>query len=359
MSTTNSGGDDDSPAPMPHGDWNLDEVAWRSQNIELWNQSIERLLYSPVVCSKSWIEYQTRYLAQRGAVLDLSMVVLSKGEPVAVWPLCLTPKMEGQFEVHSYTLPIVEPLLLVDPSSPSGRRTQKRCLEILFSLLASVEIQVTSVILDRAPLEGTGGLGRDLVRRGGITTCAWDYRCILLPTVEERWKMIRRDGRQRINRARKELETEVYDSRTGPTPLQFDPIAILHQLHIEAAGRETRAPSTWQAQSDAYRNGEAFIVVATHGLVPVGAALVHCSRDEAIYAVGAYDRTKMAEGLPIGHLIQHATIEHLANERHILSYGLNLILDSSSRTSKERGIDMFKETFCTHVFPRPIITFSI
>ena len=59
-----------------------------------------------------------------------------------------------------------------------------------------------------------------------------------------------------INWGEKNLVLTFEDADT----IQEESIERFRQLHIQAAGRETRSQETWQSQYEMVRNGEAFLI---------------------------------------------------------------------------------------------------
>ncbi|KAB2928679.1 MAG: GNAT family N-acetyltransferase [Dechloromonas sp.] len=122
-------------------------------------------------------------------------------------------------------------------------------------------------------------------------------------------------------------------------------------LHREAAGRGTRSPESWLRQHEAIIAGSAFFVYLrdADGRM-VGGGLFHVSRDEGLYAVGAYDRALFDK--PLGHLVQsHAVNEMKRRGLKWYKIGASAYPGDSPRPSdKEIAISHFKQGFATHHF---------
>ena len=125
-------------------------------------------------------------------------------------------------------------------------------------------------------------------------------------------------------------------------------------LHCEVAGRSTRTDDTWAAQLAMIASDDAFMVglrdTANQRLV--GGGLFQCTRDEAVYAVGAYDRSLFDK--PLGHVVQQVAIETMKarglrwyriGERHYTQ-------DRPTPSDKLVAISAFKQGFASHQFGR-------
>lgn len=123
------------------------------------------------------------------------------------------------------------------------------------------------------------------------------------------------------------------------------------RLHLEVAGRSTRSQESWARQHEAIAAGNAFFVYLrdTAGRM-VGGGLFHVSRDEGLYAVGAYDRALFDK--PVGHLVQYLAIIEM-QRRGLKWYKIGSCAypgDSPPPSAKEIAISHFKQGFATHHF---------
>ena len=91
----------------------------------------------------------------------------------------------------------------------------------------------------------------------------------------------------------------------------------------------------------------------------VGGGLFQITRDECVYAVGAYDRDLFDK--PLGHVVQYSAMEKA------IALGLKWTKigyrpfpgDLPAPSGKEISIGEFKQGFSTHTFPRFIFTHAI
>jgi FemAB family protein len=129
------------------------------------------------------------------------------------------------------------------------------------------------------------------------------------------------------------------------------------QLHFDVSGRKTRSDETWALQLRQIAVGEALLVLLRDGEGKmVGGGFFQFSRDEALYAVGAYDRKLFPK--PLGHVVQATAIDEL-KRRNIrwLKLGRRFFSsDSPTPTEKELSISEFKSGFSSHLFPEFSLT---
>lgn len=163
---------------------------------------------------------------------------------------------------------------------------------------------------------------------------------------------IRKSYKPLINKAKR----EGYTTKVIFKPETFN-IDIYKRMHIAVAGKQTRSDATWKQQELNVLNGDAFIVVVLNdaGLM-VGYALFDCTKSEALYSVGVYDRLLEATGVPLGHLsleaamleVRKRNIDYLTlGERH-WAY--------EQVPSKEYGISFFKEGFSNYYQQKVVMT---
>jgi hypothetical protein len=84
----------------------------------------------------------------------------------------------------------------------------------------------------------------------------------------------------------------------------------------------------------------------------VGGGFFQYTRDEGLYAVGAYDRTLFDK--PLGHIVQHVAIE-MMQSLGLVWYRIGerpYIQDLPSPTPKQLAIGEFKQGFASHTLAR-------
>lgn len=319
---------------MAFGDVQLvttDNLAGRASALPCGSDDWQRVLddcdYVPVAYTESFVRYQTEY----HGLTDLSQVICHDRRPVAVWPLGVK---DGW--LTSNGAGVLPPLMV--PNLPE--RVQKRiiadCLRRVDELLekhGGFQWWSSEVVM--------GGLSlwhRRILEHGGH---AVPPDCELYVDLTLTLDAIR------LN-ARKSYRSLLVQGAKEFTPAVSDSVALLKELHLLAAGRQTRSNATWQRQQEAIDAGEAFCVyLRDNSGFCVGGALFHHSRTEGLYAVGAYDRT--LHDKPLGHLVQMAAIAEM--QRLGLKW-YYLGLRPYVASDKELSIAHFKEGWATHIFPR-------
>jgi FemAB family protein len=125
------------------------------------------------------------------------------------------------------------------------------------------------------------------------------------------------------------------------------------ELHFSAAGKSTRSALSWELQHKAIRDGDAFLVhLRDQENRMVGGGFFHVTRDEGLYAVGAYDRSLFSR--PLGHVVQFYAIREM-QRRGLKWYKIGYRPypgDVPEPSPKEIAIGEFKDGFASHTFPR-------
>lgn len=114
------------------------------------------------------------------------------------------------------------------------------------------------------------------------------------------------------------------------------------ELHKSAAGRVTRPSSSWDEMMSAIEHGRASLTTVYDSNQLVGGTFCWVSASAAIYATGAYDRSKFSD-YPISHLTMVYSMEHARK------FGCKNFLVGEAYapggSSKEKGIAQFKRGF--------------
>jgi FemAB family protein len=159
------------------------------------------------------------------------------------------------------------------------------------------------------------------------------------------WASIRRRYKALINAGDRLWEKSVLTDFSEELWKEF------RLLHLMVAGRQTRSLESWNVQHEAIASGDAFLVyLRDESKRMVGGGLFHVSRDEGVYAVGAYDRSLFDK--PLGHIVQWQAIQEMKKRKvHWYKIGVTSYPgDVPKPTDKEMSISHFKEGFATHHF---------
>ena len=297
-----------------------------------WQSVLEMCAYVPVDYTLGMVRYQTAYFGLE----DLSRVLWHDNEPVGVWPLGLRDGGPTGRQLTTNGTEILPPLLAVGLPERTEKRVIADCLrevQTICERIGQLQWWSKEVVM----LDGLSLWHRRMMEHGGRASVDHELYVDLGWGLEEIRANARKSYRSLVTAGQKQYLASVSDE-----------VAPLKALHLAVAGRQTRSDATWQAQQDAVESGEAFCVYLHDRQDKlVGGALFHHSRDEALYAVGVYDRTLRDK--PLGHVVQVAAMDEM-QQRDVEWYHLGLrpyVADE-----KELSIAHFKEGWSTHVFPR-------
>lgn len=313
-----------------------------SEAPEAWEALIESRSSVPCEYVPSMVAYQTAYMEEHSDSLKaLNAIIYYDDKPIALWPLNIYQR-EGVWAIGSNAVPVLPPLL-VDSISPK--------LEKLVSRYALAQL---THICEQIGL--TEWQGSEILRNGKSSN--WHKMIMetgasikvhheLFVDLERDLSVIKSNFRRRyktlINKAATLWRCQIVNENIGQAFEDF------RALHIHVAGRETRSKKTWNLQKYAVENGDGFIVfLKDQENKLIGAALIMHSQTEAVYSVGAYDRSYFEK--PIGHLVQMTAISHM-KELGIKWYHLGYRPypgDQPVPDEKEIQIGFFKEGFASH-----------
>ncbi|MGK5094798.1 hypothetical protein WDW89_22660 [Deltaproteobacteria bacterium TL4] len=167
-------------------------------------------------------------------------------------------------------------------------------------------------------------------------------------TKEELFRQVRKSYKSCINWGKKNLKIECLDHQT----ITKDAIEQFHQLHVQAAGRETRSDHSWNAQYEMVKAQEAFVILGWLDGKLETAALFPCSSRYCYYGVSASNRDLFEK--PLSHAILWEAILY-AKERGCLFFetGSQLFPQQPSVAhTKELNISAFKHGFGGKTFVR-------
>jgi FemAB family protein len=322
------------------------ESRWLADEAAGWAEVLAAASHVPLPYTVSFLRYQEAYVAEHAdAYVDLSLVALNAGQPVAVWPLCAYVNSTG-WHLATQEGPVRPPLFVAGAPEKTQKRVIADCLAWLDRLGAGLGLtHWTGVETLRSGEFDVWH--RQLMERGAKPSLTHGLGVDLSLPLETIRLNFRKSYRPLIARGLSLWKVAVLASTRTP---EFDEF---RRLHLEVAGRVTRAEKTWELQHDALARGDAFLVTLRDDSDRlVGGGYFHVSRTDALYGVGVYDR-KLFE-MPLGHVVQMKAIEHM--QRKGLSWyfigARPYPTDQPSPTEKELSIARFKEGFATTIFPQ-------
>ena len=326
------------------------EAVFRTADPGAWEQVWKGLAYQPVSCSGSMIEYQLGYLEGAGwSVEDASLVLLHDRRPCGIWPLTLGGA--GEARISSNGGAVVKPLFLPGLSPRTVKRLITSCLEFIRATAETLGQDNLECLDAEPPHMSSHGISEwhhQWLLAGMEASVGYDlYTDLSLDEAEIR-SAFRKSYRPLISSGLRRWEVRMLEARHCPE----DAWRAFATLHRAAAGRVTRPESTWLRQLKMIRDGEAMLVYLVDPEAQermVGGGFFQLTRDEALYAVGAYDRELFEH--PLGHVVQAKAIECF-KERGLRWHRLGERRYPAAATPKELTISTFKHGFATHISPR-------
>jgi len=164
---------------------------------------------------------------------------------------------------------------------------------------------------------------------------------------------IRKSYRSLINWGKKSLEIIHLTSKQN-SPELFE---SFKQLHIAAAGRQTRNDESWKAQYQQIQNNEAFLTLAKLDGKLVSGVFILVDSQKAFYAVAASDRTLMEQNLALNHWPLLSSILWAKSIGHQYFEFGDITPDKDDK--KLSDINKFKRGFCTEVLIENVLTLSL
>ena len=158
------------------------------------------------------------------------------------------------------------------------------------------------------------------------------------------WRGLTKSFQSSVNWGKRHLVLRVVAGPDGAAAA----MEVLHALHLQAAGRETREADTWADQLGMVEADEAFVVVAELDGRPVSAALFHATATDCYYGVSASDRALFDK--PISHAVLWQAMT-VARARGVSRFELGqqlwpgVPLNGASPSDKELSIARFKRSF--------------
>ncbi len=314
-----------------------------------WDIILNKCPYIPVSYLKDSAAYQLAYQkCHHGNWIDLSCVILWGDELAAVWPISLAQLNSGT-TISSQGQPLLPPLFSGMVKKSAKRDITKLCINFLYLLSNLYRVER---IVSSDPFFNNLGLNEwnfQLSELGAKCEICYDLYLQIQSSIKPIFRGFRRTLRDRIKQGQKLWKSGVLTSDSEDIHTVWQEF---QNLHLDVSGRLTRSAETWELQKKTIFNSNAILVFLRDDKNKmIGGGYFTFSRDEALYAVAAYDRSLFK--LPIGHLVQYIAIENFVR-RGIKWYRIGNLPHSSEKpkpTEKELAIGDFKKQFSSHIFP--------
>jgi FemAB family protein len=327
----------------------------REEDPDAWNHTLAKLDYIPVDYCSASIDYQLAYQRGHGGRWwDLSLVLRHDNRPCGVWPISFSIQAE-QASITSHGLPLLPPLFVNELPSKSRKALVKDCLNLWEVLCRVGEIAIRESgesFADQVQF-GMSEWHEQSMRRGARAMLQHELFVNLALGLEQIRVHFRKSYKPLISAGMKLWRVGALTGEDSERWAEF------RELHCRVAGRVTRCAQSWGLQHQAIVDGDAFLIyLLDEHQAMIGGGLFDITRDEGVYAVGAYDRSLFDK--PLGHVVQYRAIEEM-KKRGLRWYKIGLRPYPSERpapTEKELSIGEFKHGFATHTFPRYVLRYD-
>lgn len=330
-------------------DCNLN-VIFRGSDPSQWDRVIEGLYYIPLCYSGDEIDYQISYWAGSGvSIKDMSMIIIHDNQPCGIWPLSISGVSQN-LKIGSNGDFLMPPLFFPGLAQKTVKAIIERCLNFIECLARYFNLINWSSAESFIGLSEISDWHDRSLRRYSELTIKHELFSDLSKNLSDIKSGIRKSYKALITSGSKLWDVHVLDCHGSG---HWEEYRLLHQ---QVAGRVTRSEDSWARQYRAIQEQKAFLVYlrdATGRMV--GGGLFRFTRDEGVYAVGAYDRNLFDK--PLGHVVQYRAIEEL-KKRGVRWYKLGsrpYPSDDPVPSPKELSIAEFKHGFASQIFPRYII----
>lgn len=324
------------------------QTAFRQSAQGDWDIASEKMVYLPVNYSTKMIEYQQCYWNGNGQpTQDLSVVLYHEKHPIALWPLSLSRSAANELRISSNGgVELHPPLFVAGLAAKTTKTLISKCFAALNHFCTGNQIAGWLSASAFSEETGLSAWHDKAMQAGGRATLKHELFLEITRPIEEIKSGFRKSYKALVNSGAKWWSTHLL---AQADPAIWEEFRTLHQ---SVAGRSTRSLESWGAQLDAIACGAAFFVFLRDGADKmVGGGLFYVTRDECVYAVGAYDRSLFDK--PLGHVVQYRAIEEM-KRRNIRWYKLgqrSYPRDVPEPSSKELSISDFKQGFASHLFP--------
>lgn len=305
-----------------------------------WDNILHKTNKQSVYYNSHFIKFRLECLRGNGIeCLDLSLGIRLANEIVAIIPLFYF-KNGKEFQL-SFLENCIYPPLFINKISKKVKKEISNILidnfKNLFELLELKNLVIADQIYPNRSLSIwhktiMNRAKRCLITRESFVDLSQDYHT-LKSNYRKSYKTLISKGYKLLN----------------PFKLQQNDSKVWKEfkaLHFKSAGRITRSEKSWDLLFDQVKEKKAnFYYCRDHNGIMIGGSLIMTCKDEAFYAVAAYDRNLFH--LPIGHLLQDFIIKDLLNT-NINWYRLGRLYHKSDfdfPTDKEIQIGIFKSGF--------------
>lgn len=326
-------------------------MCFRSEITDTWNAVLNKTAYIPFSYTDTSIEFQSAYQRSHGGNWhDISVIIYWDSKPVAVWPLTLSVKNDRVL-ISSQGMPVQAPLYVDFCTSSSRKRISKSCLDIIDNLAKELNIFTWDSSESFNQSLGFSEWHTLAMSRGSTCSIYHDLFLNLQSSMDQIKSNFRKSYKSLITSGMKNWAIDVLNISNESIWDQFK------ALHLEVSGKKTRSDETWDIHFNDIKKQQGFLVYLLNNSGKMeGGGFFNFSRDEGLYAVGAYNRALFDK--PLGHIVQYRAIQEL-KKRGVVWYKLGsrpYFSEKPEATEKEISIAEFKQGFASHILPRFILS---
>jgi FemAB family protein len=323
------------------------KIIKRQNNKVIWDNTLNKSSYIPVSYTNPSLDYQLAYLNGNGRVnIDVSIIIYQDTKPIALWPLTIS-LLNTNIKLTSFSETLSPPLFINECSNNTQKKINKKCIDFIYELSNQINIKSLETVIFSNDKLYIQNWQTQLLRLGGSCNILHELLVNLNLELNEIKSNFRTSYKSLINSGEKLWNVKILDKPDRFIWNEFK------QLHLCVSGKKTRSDETWELQFESVKNNTSILIYLQDSMNKmVGAGLFDFSKDEAIYAVGAYNRNLFDK--PLGHIVQFHAIQEL-KKRNLKWYKIGIrhyVNDFNSPSTKEISIGEFKEGFATHILSR-------
>ena len=322
-------------------------VSLRHGNNTLWDNILLECYYIPVAYTSSNIDFLLEHQVGNGVkIYDMSCIIMWDNKPIALWPLFLSLQ-DGLVNLFFLDNNVLPPIIIQKCASSSEKIIIKGCQNFANQILRLSGLSIWNSMESFMGNVGLSSWHTQSMAKSAKPSLNHEVFLDLSLTMIEIKAQFRKSFKSLITSGEKLWNVGVLDYDNEEIWDEFK------GLHLQVAGRKTRSDETWAIQyTDILNKGSFLVYIKNQEGEMVGAGLFNFTRDEGLYAIGAYDREQFDK--PLGHVVQYHAIEEL-KKRDVRWYKLGARPYPTHfpvPSDKEISIGEFKQGFASHLFPR-------
>lgn len=308
---------------------------------EAWSRLGGRQIARSALYNRSNLVFY-RELRQLEQIADLTFVVASGNRGILGMMAQAFQRSDGTVDVSCHGLPCLYGQAA--DATPSEKIAAGRLFKTeLVERLTSIDLAGEMLFRDYLDEGAVSQMAQIMLRQGAVGRPFLSQTIDLSQSEAELRAPLGKTIKWSLNWGLKNLVLSVRDAMS----VEEADMEAFRQLHISAAGRETRSIATWSRQLDMVKAGEAFIVLGDLEGELVTAALFITLAEHCFYGVSASKRELFDK--PLGHAVVWTAMMHARGTLGIRWFELGEQaysgLQSVEVSDKEKGISFFKRSF--------------